>query len=95
MYSHTNIRTILTSLNPSELDFHAPRYYSAQMYQNLIQDLRDGMSASSDDICATVLLIASECENDGADFGHIPCLGGTPASIFALALDMAMCAEGV
>ncbi len=69
----------LKSLNPSDVDFHAGRYDSGKLFQRLIEDANEGERI---DFEWRVSEIAEACEEDGADWGNIPSLGGRPEKVW-------------
>lgn len=71
----------LRTLDPHDLDWHAQRYDSAVEYRALIRQARC-MSLSPGEILNAVQQIAELCQEDGADFGMIPCLAGTPNDVW-------------
>lgn len=73
---------LLAELNPADLDFHAARYESAALYQNLIETVQRFGALSADEMTLRVINIAEATSGDGGDYLTIPCLGGQPQEVW-------------
>lgn len=76
----------LAAIDPDDLDFHAQRYDSGEMLQRLVRDARNGNIGPY--LGGRITSIAYACEDDGADFGFIPNLGGAAQKVWSRLLDI-------
>lgn len=86
--------SVLRSVYPEQIEFHAQRYTSAEKFRNLIRQAHDpefGIDTLRGTLTVRIMMIAKSCAiDDGANYGKIPCLGGRPALVWQALLDVAL-----
>lgn len=75
-------KAALDSLDADAINFHADRYDSAEKFQKLIKDAQSNAIENHQQLRLTVISIAQSCQDDGADYGFIPCLGGEHRAVW-------------
>jgi hypothetical protein len=75
------------TIEPGDLAWHAQRYDSGEQFRDMVICARQGgngrgQEVAPDNLGAWVAQIAQACQDDGGPKGYMPCLGGTPLTIW-------------